>query len=272
MEILEHELREWREMPAEALPVSRLVTHGGLQPRNPRVRRLKESARAEQASELHTERLAASLSADSTKEYEPLLVAEVEGKQYVVDGHHRLAAYKRARRRQVPVRIRRMELERAALLSKLVNTDHVKLPLTRGEAAESAWAYLAAITARGRMPLPNGQSLRSVAEKFGVASHETIRGMLKRLPLIAERLRENDIPPQWCDEATGWPLWNHVRNELRDRFGEIDFDPDVQAQRQIARCAKGIAKLIEDYDLETFRRAYRYLRRQEAEETADPAV
>jgi hypothetical protein len=255
MENIEHELREWRETPEQLVSTSSLAKHKGLQPRDPRSTSSREVPSAEAASKLHIERLQDVLRANSTAELDPLLVARIEGKLFVVDGHHRLAAYQRAQRPQVRARVRTMSLQRASLLSKLVNNDGIKLPLTRGQSAESAWQYVTTVTARGRLPLPAGDSFRKVAARFGVASHETIRGMLQRVPAVAERLTAGDFPSQWCDAATGWPMWVYVRSELRDRFGQ-DMASDVRHQRQLERCARGIAKLLATHDRDVFRKAY----------------
>jgi uncharacterized ParB-like nuclease family protein len=273
MDSLMQEISEWRQVSPTIMPVRKLVKHEGLQPRNPRVTRLKESNQAEKASALHVDRLADLLRANSSNQLDPLLVAKVGEQYYVVDGHHRLMACQRAGRKEVAVCIKEMQLDRAALLSKLVNSDGVKLPLTRGQAAESAWQYVAWRTHRGKYPLPKGDSLREIAARFGVSSHETIRSMLARITQVDEQLVSRLIPREWCDPVTGWPLWTHVRSQLRDRFGEEGLQSDQREEREIARCAQGIVRLLDQFDHETYSKAFALVAAQQREdEGEDPEV
>ena len=260
LESLESEIAQWRASPSVEVSISSIKTAEGLQPRNPRATRANEAARAEAEAGKHVDRLKEKLADDPLFHLEPILGAVVDdGSLYVVDGHHRVKAYRRAGRCTVPVRKMVTTLERAALLSRLVNLDGVKLPMTAGQCAEAAWQYLATVTGRGRLPLKDvGLSTRKVASKFGVSSHQTVATMWKRMEATREAADAGHFHHSWCDPVTGWPNWRYARGQGGQNWRDIPLD--VVEQAKLERCAKKIAKLHEEFGMELYRRAEELLR------------
>ena len=123
MKELKSELSDWRAVPAEQAELSSLKTDDALQPRDPNATRRADAGYEQRETERQIQDLTRVLTADLSEELEALLAAKVDGTLYVVDGHHRLAAYENAGRRMGPVRGRAMTKRRAVQLSRLVNLD-----------------------------------------------------------------------------------------------------------------------------------------------------
>jgi ParB-like chromosome segregation protein Spo0J len=95
-------------------------------------------ARNEMGSSRHVATLAAHL--NQTKQaFEPLLVFPAGEKYYVIDGHHRLAAYEAVKwQSHIPVKVFEGTLDEA-LLRGLSGNNKNKLPMTAMEKSEAAW-------------------------------------------------------------------------------------------------------------------------------------
>lgn len=254
---LEALLSAWRTTAPQEVPLGRLKEAEAYQPRNVRLAPYRDRGRLESASEAHIEDLAAKL-ADG-HDLEPLLVARIGGELFLIDGHHRLRAYRRERRRSVPVRIRESSEAEALLASKAANCDGVKLPMHAEQKREAAWQYLALRTGRGRNGLPEGESLRDIARTFG-AGKSTVARMARRLPTVAA----GDFPPEACDPGTDWPQWKHVKgNAPRDAFA------DAPESAKDAQRATKLAAMIERDGIDAFLRSLRLLEAEAIAEAAD---
>jgi ParB-like chromosome segregation protein Spo0J len=195
------------------------------------------------------------LEAGSTVELEPLLAAEVGARLLVVDGHHRLRAYGLAGRSMVPVRSEKMTLSAAVIVSKVANTDARALEMHPEQRRDAAWQYLAHVTCQGRQPLPPGESLRTVAGRFGVG-RGTVARMLDRLPgVVASAFAEAAHDP-----GTGFPRWRYVREQ---GAGWADMEQmmsaDALATREAERLARKLGGLISDVRAEVLNAALRIL-------------
>jgi hypothetical protein len=231
----------------------------GFQPRDPRATRAVDVAKEEDALEKHIGRMQAILAADPLAQLDPVLVAVIEGRRFVVDGHHRLAAYRRAGRFTIPTRERSMTAEHAALLSRLVNLDGVKLPLTSGQCAESAWQFVAAVTGRGRLPLKvAGLSSRTVAARFGNISHGTVDNMVSRLRPTKEAVDAgNQFSTATLDPITGWPKWRYARGSAAMPFD--DADSEIKEAAKVGKCVAGLARLLDKFGAEVYQKAAQVL-------------
>jgi hypothetical protein len=204
---------------------------------------------------------------------EPPLVARIDGVFYVVDGHHRLRAYRLARRVSVPVRIKETTWMHASLLSKLVNADGTKLPMHPEECREAAWQFLAQVTGRGRFTLREiGMSLREVAAMFNVSSQQTIANMMDKMVSTKHALDAASFDSSWCDAITGWPRWKDARSPGGLPFDDVPID--VREAHRRARCRAAIAKLQEQYGRDVYDLAHAELtcedaQQQEAEAAED---
>lgn len=237
---IQRTLAAWQTLPITMVSLEGIETDEALQPRTRDVVAARDRYRLDEASELHIARLRDDLAAFPSKEVEPLLVAEVDGRQLLVDGHHRRDAYCQARRRVAPVRLLGLSMGEAVMVSKLVNCGGAKLPLHPEQAKEAAWQYLAHVTERGMRPLPTGQSRRGIAGTFGV-SKSTVSRMIEMLP----KVKLGDFGEEASDPGTGWPRWKYCKgNAWRDAFGDVPQDERLvhQAKRFGERFAAMVDK------------------------------
>lgn len=235
MKELKELLSRWRAVEPRRLTLGSIKLDAQYQPRNIRLLPYAERPRAESASETHVDRLAEVI-ADG--DVDPLLVADLDGRLVLIDGHHRLRAYRRALKHTAPARVLKVSPKDALLVSKLVNCDGVKLALHDEQARECAWQYLAEATQRGRFPLPKEISNRAVGRAFGT-SRETVGSMLRKLPEVSP----SDFHATACDLGTGWPLWKYVKgNTWRDQFQNVA--DDVRERQQTERLASRISQMM----------------------------
>lgn len=203
---VERTLQRLQVAEVQHLLLKALNTDEALQPREARMVPFREQTKVERRSEEHAGTMRLALEAAHTVELEPVLVADVDGVLYVVDGHHRLGAYRLAKRETIPARVLSMKYLAAVLVSKLVNCAERALEMHKEQRYDAAWQWLAAVTHRGARGLPAGESFRSVAGRFGFGK-DTVRTMFHKLPKVN--------PKEWNTEAldpgTGFPRWRYVR-------------------------------------------------------------
>lgn len=239
-------LAHWQEQQPQQIALGKLKADPAYQPRDPRLAPFKERARLERESEDHIARLATH---SAHGELEPLLVAQVAQVLYVVDGHHRLKAHKRASRRTAAVRILTVTAEQARMVSKLVNCSGAKLTMHAEQSRECAWQTLAYLTGYGRWGLPDRVSLRDFGDTYGTA-HETVRRMLRKL----SQVNRDDYTADACDAGTGWPQWKHVKgNAIRGRFADVA--EDVRERHRDEKRAAKLAAMIDRDGTEAFLRS-----------------
>jgi len=193
------------------------------------------------------------LAGGNATDLEPVLVAHVGERPLLVDGHHRLKAYRLERRETIPARVLVVTLEQAVMASKLANLDGAKLPMHSEMRRDAAWQYLALVTLRGTLGLPAGESLRTVGARFGIA-HNTVRAMLDRLPEVDP----TQFGTEACDPGTGWPRWKFLR-ESTWKGGLEAMTEERKLRWQAERMAARLARVMDGADLDVIRLAVRFL-------------
>lgn len=261
LEKLDELLAEWRAIEPQRVTLGRIKQAEAYQPRNNRLAPYKVRGRLEDASEAHVADLASKLG--DGRDLDPLLVARIDDTLYLIDGHHRMKAYRRAGRHSVPVRIRDSTVADALMASKAANCDGVKLPMHAEQRREAAWQYLAMLAMQGRRELPAGESQRGVGRTFGVGK-DTIGAMLRKLP----KVNPSDYPADACDPGTDWPQWKHVKgNAWRDAFADVP--EDVRERHKDERRAAKLGKLIESDGIDAFLRSLHLLEVEAISAAAD---
>jgi len=258
-------LKRLEAADVQMLPLDKVHTHEALQPRSLDVLRGSQQADAKQRSAGHVANLRCVLRTSKRAQLEPLLVAQIDGRNYVVDGHHRVRAYRAEKRATIPARVLRMHLTSAALASKLVNLTGRAMAMERAQIIEAAWQTLAAMTDGGHKPLPPGESYVTLEARLG-PGHSTLQRMTKRMQRI--------VPSEWVDSerdpGTGYPMWNVVRNHDWNKGGDAMTYDEVK-RRMAERCAAGLVKQLEAFDADVRQLAWEIVvkdHRQLADEAA----
>lgn len=247
------------------LPLASLQTDEALQPREAHLVPFRDQARTERRSEEHIGTMRLALEAAQSIELEPLLAADVGGALFVVDGHHRLEAYRRAQRETVPIRVHPMDRQRAVLVSKLVNCGERALAMHPEQCRDAAWQYLAAVTRRGALKLPPGDSCRTLAGRFGIGK-DTVSNMLRKLPEVNPKNYAGALDP-----GTGWPRWRTVREGPAGWKQDLEeMDVEQVTQHRAEMMAKRIGALMDSDTPEVFRRALLLLKIEAQLEAANP--
>lgn len=237
------------------VPLTELRTDDALQPREGRLVPFRKQRQVETHSEEHTGTMLLALRASAEVQLEPLLIAEMDGGLFVVDGHHRLKAYQKALRETVPVRVVPMDRRRAVLVSKLVNCSDRALAMHAEQKLDAAWQYLAAVTKQGASGLPAGESLNAIAGRFGVG-RPTVQRMMRKLPKVD--LKEWN--PEALDPGTGFPRWRYVREAGAGwQDMQTKMTPEQLMQHEAEKLAKKIGALIDKAHPEATRRALEML-------------
>lgn len=263
MEKIQSTLKDWLALSVTMIPPGQIETDDALQPRTRDVVVARDRFRLADESERHITGMRADLAAFPGKETEPLLVAEVSGRWLLVDGHHRLQAYRLARRDVIPVRLLSLRMSEAVMVSKLVNCDGVKLQLHKNQAAEAAWQYLAHITERGTRNLPAGLSYRSLEGTFKVP-RSTIGRMVAKLPEV----RLEDFTEEAIDAGTGWPRWHLCKgNAWRDAYGDVPLDDRLRHKAE--RLKERIAAMLDKAGPKVARMACEGLLAERKDEAAE---
>jgi len=252
---IEQTLQRLQAAEVRMVPVGDLQTDAALQPRQDRLVPFREKQRVESRSEEHVGALLLALRASAEVQLVPLLAAEIAGSLYVVDGHHRLKAYQKAPRETVPVRVMPMDYRRAVLVSKLVNCSDRALELHPEQKRDAAWQYLAAVTRRGATDLPAGESVRTVAGRFGIGKN-TVGRMLHKLPEVNPK----EWNPEALDPGTGFPRWRYVREAGAGwQDMQTKMTPEQLMQHEAEKLARKIGALIDKAHPEATRRALEIL-------------
>lgn len=264
MENLEALLERWRATEAEHVATKDVKRDPALQPRADDLVPFKDRSRHEETSQAHVDRLRDRLAVRNDCELDPVLAARVGGRLLLVDGHHRHDAYRRAGRHLIPARILDVPMAIAVAASKLVNVGGEQLPLHPEQARDAAWQYLAAVTDRGRLPLPDGDTCRTVAARFGTG-RDTVSRMLRRLPTVDLA----EFVPDACCPCTGWPRWKYLKSNGVWKDRDALVPADERMRRNGERVAVALGRLMDKHGSEAFALGVSLLRLERSEMDAE---
>ncbi len=240
-------------MPETRCDISDLQTDESLQVRDPSVVEVARARGQERRLAESVATMRTTLEASSKTELEPILVASVDGRLLVVDGHHRLKAYRLAGRSEAPCKVIPTSMKMAYYCSLLMNADDRAVEMTPEQYREAAWQFIMAGTRGGRAPRPAHWSTRYIQAQFRIGSNNTVSSMFR----IAETVHEREWEDNWINRRTGYPFWKFARRpegmqtvwELRD---EIMDDA--------RKAARDLGKTLERYGFDSFMAGLRILR------------
>jgi hypothetical protein len=135
--------------------------------------------------------------------FDPLLIFPAAGRYFVIDGHHRLAAYERADwKRLIPVEVFNGSLADARMAALCSNSKD-KLAMSRVEKSNAAWRLVAEdrpqLTDLGLAYQRSQQQLTDL----GLVSPSTIKTMRRQMHKIVEA-GEDPLSMDW-ERARLWP-------------------------------------------------------------------
>lgn len=262
---IQQALERLKAAEVRQLPLASLQTDGALQPREGRMVPFRDQMRVERRSEEHIGTMRLALESTHSYQLEPVLVADVGGSLFVVDGHHRLKAYRRVQRETIPARVYPMGHRMAVLVSKLVNCGDRALEMHPEQKRDAAWQYLGAVTRQGATGMPAGDSCRTVAGRFGIGK-DTVTNMLRRLPKVNPKDYAGALDP-----GTGWPRWRNVREgpaAWQQEHEEMDMEQMTQHRAELM--AKKLGALKDSDTPEVFRLALLMVDSEEQLEESNP--
>lgn len=166
-------------------------------------------------------------------ELDPVKVVAFGNDWYLVDGHHRLEAYREAEwTKPIPVEVRHSELKGDARIGWAIQEsveDNKKnrLAMSETDKMDAAWAAVA----RG-----DELSVHETSVLYDV-SKRTVANMRQAV----KTLREAEVP---LEQVVSWQrAKNEVRRLAAGPDGSGDYDPDDKKRREAARRLKGVMEM-----------------------------
>lgn len=136
-------------------------------------------------------------------------------KLVVVDGHHRLAAYKQyGWRRKVPALVFSCGIERARLIA-LRENGKARLPLSKDERTDAAWALVC-------LDLED-YSRRIIRENTGVGDG-TVANMRRTYKALLKRDPESEMPRHW------WQALQALKDGEQREYTEEEREAMIEAK------------------------------------------
>jgi len=248
-------------MEITLVPIESIKTNENLQPRNLRLVTGKHRGPEEKKSENHIQTLRELLESSKQKELDPIDVAELEGNLTVVDGHHRLKAYQKAKRKEIPVIICNLDMKGAYLRARTANAEGRALPMHREQCSEAAWQILLNLTNGGARELPEHYSVRKIASSTG-ATKSTVGKMIHKAKQYDGKWK-SEFPKEACDPITGYPHWKYARGEWW-REGKFSCkDEEAKRLAEITHIKDKLGSLLNQYNKQSFVAALEELAEEE---------
>lgn len=266
-------LRQLESAEAKLLPLKQLSTHEAFQPRVERIVPFRDRSRVTNRSSAQVDSLRLRLESSQQEQLDPIWAIEISCSGnpeipdglYVVDGHHRLTAYRLAQRERIPVCACFTDLRTAVLVSKVVNCSGRALEMYPEQKRDAAWQYLAALTQQGAIELPDGYSLRAIGGRFGV-SKNTISNMLRHL----KDVKISEFASVAIDPGTGFPRWRWVReNNSPWQHALAAIDGEEKTQRKAKKLALAVVALRNGYTHEERMLAFKMLKADDQHEARE---
>jgi ParB-like chromosome segregation protein Spo0J len=152
----------------------------------------------------------------------PITVFAVGAAFYVIDGHHRLAAYDTASVSKIPARVFTGTLEEAERFA-LRSNSRDKIPMGKADKLEAAWRLVRQDKAV--------DSIASIAKDAGIAQ-STVSNMRS----VLRKLRELEVPKEDIGEMS----WNRARGRAQGitENAELEDWREAEAQKLVDDIAR----------------------------------
>lgn len=252
----------WETGETIRVPLKSLHSHPELQPRDRRlIVNRHQRADQDQALEGMVKDLTTLLTECPDKDtHDPIRVAVIDGKQFIVDGHHRVRAYKDSKRHIVPAIIHDSDLATAKWASRWANTQGAKVALHHDELLEAAWKTMSEVSGYGRLSKEDvnrlGHSYGTIRKMYGGRPPKsTLTQMRKALT----RLHEGGY------SEVDWPPWKEARKEPKEA-------PEIDPEKEEGAIVALVHRILKTLDKQPPRRAEEATRRLYHELCPDEVV
>ncbi len=225
-------LAEWEAVSPQSVPTRDIKTLPELQPRNlalikGEIDRLDHNTRLRDMVSSMKTPLKSLPTFDAR---DAVLVVATDNGLFMVDGHHRLKAYIKARRTTIPAKVLKKPMATAIAVSGMANTRGSTVALHKDEVTEAVWKAVSAILRQGRstweQAQAQGYSLRVIEEMFSFqVSHDTVR----RMKDAVSWLKKQQIAPD------DWPDWRAYCKLRRDGITDISEPDEGEEVETLAR-------------------------------------
>lgn len=182
----------------------------------------------------------------------PVLLVDIEGSFYILDGHHRHRAYQLEKRDTILARVITATWREAAILSKLVNNLHRAVPPTAKQNGENCWQFMILTYGKDGKEKPTWMTDEWLRNEFNLGSTSTPFRYRHRLP----KVNPKEFDAACCDPSTGWPTWKAVRASLSPAAEET-WSPDAQEEQRARKDAAILDAMYERCDRDIDRFVYR---------------
>ena len=172
----------------------------------------------------------------------PIHVGNINESLYVLDGWHRVHAYRAAKRESIPAIVEAMTEQEGIQKAALANMKERSLPLMKSQHTEAVWTWLMLEEKQGRIINRNGKckhqsySLRDL-ERLTSTPKSTIDRMLRRIGDAVEEEMSGEQNEMRINPATSRPYWKYMKLNNFPGLSE-DFAPDkvndIKTQRKFS--------------------------------------
>jgi len=247
-------------MEIKLVPIKDIKTDTRLQPRNIDLVTGKHRGPEEKRTENHIYNLFELLQGSKQKQLTPIVLTTINEALIVIDGHHRLEAYKKAKRNEIPATILNLDLKQSYLRARTANAEERALPMHREQSNEAAWQIVLDLTNGGANDLPKPNSIRTIANSVN-ASKSTVGKMIPKAQQWNGKWKL-DFSEAACDEMTGYPYWKYARGDWW-RDGKFAVDDDAKRLAEIAHIKSKLGSLLNQFDQRSFMAALEELAEEE---------
>ena len=207
------------EAEFELLSVREVLTHKDMQPRHGGLD--QSTVYRYMGIAKHYERQQEQLRRGDVKEagsFPPILVAKIDGVDFVVDGHHRLEAFSMAGIPIIGAEVINVDLKTAKWLAAAANMEH-GVPLKRSDIKEAFRRFVNA----GKHIGENGQYLtyRQMRDAMGgIASVKSLNNWMRQeFPEIATEIGRNDYTEDEQEHVR--QPWENLEREADRSIGQL---------------------------------------------------
>jgi len=261
-------ISRWESLDVEQVALAEISENEPYQPRdNEDITKAAERHRRIADRRDLIEEMVTHLRRSKGQQLTPVWLIPSGNSYFIVDGHHRRAAYAQAGRTHIQAKVYRgPDAEAIAHQAALVVNQTRKVPLHAEEAAEQAWRVIGEMTRWGDLSWEQttakqaGMSHEKLAKNLGGRpGSSTIGTMLQKAVMVREKFG------RWTNEDS-WPKWRDAKRPTffkrpSERTPEQEWAIKRQRRIRMENQAAETVEQVARYDDELFEEFIRKVRR-----------